>query len=248
MQRLRYNRGEPQERRPVTEPTCFSSASLQENKAKDEKNQTLVEKTEETQVLEEISTDFERMDTGSAVIRPPSALSFQGNVSENWRKWRQSFENYLLATGFNTKPEPRQIALLLTVIGEEANEKYDTFELSETEKVEIKSVLGKFESYCSPKKNESVESYFFFSRNQKEGESNTEYITELKRLSASCGFKDLQDRLIRDKIVWGVLDNTLKEKLLKEEDLTLEKCIKICQTVEITDHQLKSMENIEKKN
>lgn len=71
----------------------------------------------------------------------------------------------------------------------------------------------------------------------------SEYILALRKLSASCGFGNLQDRLIKDKIVCGVRDSRLKERLLKEDNLTLDTCVKICQAVELAENRLKSMEN-----
>ena len=44
---------------------------------------------------------------------------------------------------------------------------------------------------------------------------------ELKKLSPGCEFDNLQDSLIKDMIVCGTKDNSLRERLLRECDLTL---------------------------
>lgn len=60
------------------------------------------------------------------------------------------------------------------------------------------------------------------SRNQTESESVEEFITGLK---LSCNFGELTDSIIRDRIVMGVRDKGLGEKLVGEVDLSVEKAI-----------------------
>ena len=50
-------------------------------------------------------------------------------------------------------------------------------------------------------------------------------MTELNKLSSECEFDNLHDSLIKDVIVCGTKDNSLRERLLRECDLTLSKAI-----------------------
>lgn len=36
-------------------------------------------------------------------LPPPSTLSLEGNLKENWRRFSQAFEIYLIASGINEK-------------------------------------------------------------------------------------------------------------------------------------------------
>ncbi|GFO36837.1 retrovirus-related pol polyprotein from transposon 17.6 [Plakobranchus ocellatus] len=47
-----------------------------------------------------------------------------------------------------------------------------------------------------------------------------EFVTELKRCSANCEFRELKDSLIRDRIVCGI-----RSSQLRDSDLTLDKAI-----------------------
>ena len=58
-------------------------------------------------------------------------------------------------------------------------------------------------------------------------------------------FRDLKDSLIRDRIVLGVTDNHVRERLLRVPDLTLEKALEISRAAEATQSQLKQMQNIQ---
>ena len=88
-------------------------------------------------------------------IRQPDELVLSGNIAENWRKFMQEFELYMLAAGYDEKPSKQKIALLLHVSSKQAIEVYNTFAFSEEEEGEYQSVIGKFDAYCNPKKNET---------------------------------------------------------------------------------------------
>lgn len=74
----------------------------------------------------------------------------------------------------------------------------------------------KFDTYCNPLKNESVERYKFNSHSQQSGETIYNYVTELKLLAAHCGYGALEESLIRERIefVCGIRDVNLRERLL----------------------------------
>lgn len=110
-------------------------------------------------------------------------------------------------------------------------------------KKKYETVLKKFEDYFVPIKNESVSSHIFFTRNQEPGEMFDAYLTELKKLSNDCNFGTLKDRLIRDRVVAGILDKRVKDRLLRETDLTLEKTIKICKSAELSEQHVKKFED-----
>ena len=53
-------------------------------------------------------------------LKPSSGLHLTRNLSESWRKFKQSFDIYSIASGFNSKEEEIQVASLLHMVGEEA--------------------------------------------------------------------------------------------------------------------------------
>ncbi|UYV73923.1 K02A2.6-like, partial [Cordylochernes scorpioides] len=173
----------------------------------------------------------------------PSELALHGNVAENWRRFKQRLMLYLEATEKATKPDKLKVAILLNFIGEEALEVFNTFHLKEDEAENFDLVINKFDDFCEPKKNVIFERFKFFSATQKDGESIDSFITELKGLSTSCEFESQKDSLIRDRIVYGIHDKVLKERLLREPNLTLLKAIEMCKTDKISKQQIKIMQN-----
>ena len=85
------------------------------------------------------------------------------------------------------------------------------------------------------------ERHKFNIRNQEENESIDQYVTELRTLASTCEFENLKDGLIRDRIVCGIRNQTLKKRLFREADLTLKKAVDICSAAEISREQVKSL-------
>ena len=62
------------------------------------------------------------------MLMPPDALDLDGsNVSDTWRKWKQNFELFSLASRLSLKDEGIQSATLLHMVGLDALEVYNTF-------------------------------------------------------------------------------------------------------------------------
>ena len=68
-----------------------------------------------------------------------------------------------------------------------------------------------------------------------------EFVNHIRKLALSCQFGTLREELIRDKLVLGISNKSTKLRLLREEDLTLNKAMNICRSSEIENIQLKSM-------
>ena len=114
-------------------------------------------------------------------LRPPSNLSFVGNLAENWRCWWQAFELYMVATGLNEKTETVRCATLLHVAGDDAIKVFNTFLFDTPEdKKKLDKVKEKFLQYCEPRKNLTYLRHLFFTRSQQIGESTDTYVTDLK--------------------------------------------------------------------
>ena len=82
--------------------------------------------------------------------------------------------------------------------------------------------MQKFEDYFIPKRNIIWERSKFHKRDQEEHESVEEFIRVLYKLTEHCEFQD-RDTQIRDRLVIGLKDKTVCQKLQLKEDLTLEK-------------------------
>lgn len=102
---------------------------------------------------------------------------------------------------------------------------YNTFNLTAEEEKKLDVVMSKFEDYCMPKKNVVFERYMFHKRVQKEGETFEQFLTDVKKLARTCEFNNMTDEMVRDRIVLGVHEASVQERLLRIEELTLQKAL-----------------------
>ena len=99
-------------------------------------------------------------------------------------------------------------------------------------------VHAAFDKYVCPKKNLTMMRFKFFMTYQKESQSMEEFIKEIQLKSRDCEFNEdenINDSLIRDRIICGMKDKKMQEKLLMAADdtkVTLEKVITACRAYE----------------
>lgn len=93
--------------------------------------------------------------------------------------------------------------------------------------------MKKFDEHCSPKKNYTYERYAFRSRVQSKGESFDSFLTDLKLKAKTCNFGTLNESVIRDQTVFEIHDKKIRERLLRETELTLYGAVKICHASEL---------------
>ena len=64
-------------------------------------------------------------------------------------------------------------------------------------------------------------------------------MTALKLMTWNCAFGTLEEELIRDRVFCGVASEKVKERLLRERDLTLDKAMDLCRAEEQAKKLLK---------
>lgn len=174
-------------------------------------------------------------------LPPPSQMDIRGNVIENWQFFKLQFENYSIATGLVGKDETIKVATFLSVIGKDCLKIYCSLDLAEDKKSNVKEIIKAFDTYFQPEKNVIYERYVFGSANQEPQENIEQYVGRLRHLASTCNYDNLESELIRDRLVLGVTDLSLRKKLLEDSKLTLTLAIDICRAHEATDNRLKKM-------
>ena len=165
-------------------------------------------------------------------LKQPDQMNFEGNIAEAWKSFYSAYTFYTQATGVDKKAEKVQCAVLLHVIGKDAQDVYKSFQFEDSEKDKIAPLVAKFEEVFLPKKNLTIERFQFNVAVQKPGQTCEAYFTELRNLAQTCEFGDLKESLIKDRIVIGINDKRLQERLLQCDDLTLKKAVEMCKARE----------------
>lgn len=173
-------------------------------------------------------------------ILPPSTLNLRANdLSNEWRRWIRSFEDYLLAidlVAVNKAAERRKLALFRHAGGEDVREVYFQMEfLDNSDQIieegkagrTFEDVVKRFSAYCNPRSMTIVQRLEFHSAKQ-DGEQLDVFLMRLRRLAEGCMFEGQRDSLIRDKLLFGLDDVGLRDRLMRESDdrLTLDYVVK----------------------
>ena len=125
---------------------------------------------------------------------------------------------------------------------------YESFNLSEVEKNDPDIIITKVEEFARGIVNETLERHKFFKRLHKDGECFDDFLTEVKLLSKNCNFCNTADcfgSLLRDRIVSGISRDDVREKLLAEKKLTLDKAVEICRSMEKAQDGVTELRKVE---
>ncbi|KAJ8393364.1 hypothetical protein AAFF_G00060860 [Aldrovandia affinis] len=141
------------------------------------------------------------------------------------------------------KDKKIQAATLRSVMGSECRHVYrHNLNLSVAGTGDPVVILDELEKYFKPAKNTIYERYVFGSCKQEEGESIDNFVTRLRERAATCEYGQLKDEMIRDKIVLGVANESIRRRLLREKGLTLITAIEMCRAAEQTDIRMRAMD------
>ena len=166
--------------------------------------------------------------------RPHKFLSPEANspqAADTWPKWLRRFDRYRVASGLNIKPQTEQLSTLLYAMGDSADDILQTLRLDE-ETVSYEEIKKSLNDYFAARRNTIVERARFNKRSQKPGESVDTFIQDLYTLADNCDYGTLKDDLIRDRIVVGVLDDSLSDRLQSKGTLTLAQTVQMSRQAE----------------
>ncbi|CAI9729972.1 Hypothetical predicted protein [Octopus vulgaris] len=130
------------------------------------------------------------------------------------------------------KPDKVKTSMFLTCIGSKGRDIHSTLDFdSPDEEMNLQTVIEKFDAYCEPRKNITFLRHKFFTCGQAEHQKFDEYVVELRQKAQQCEFGNLTDSLTKDILICGIRDMRLRERLLREPNLDLQKTIQaVCKS------------------
>lgn len=178
-------------------------------------------------------------------VQPPKPLKMTSDSAIQWKSWLQHYEWFERATGMYMKDEEMQISTFMTAIGTDWFELYNNFKPNETNN--LKRIKQKFSEHFLPKTNTAFETLVFNNIKQDANESFDDFLIRAQTQIKKCEFGNLEDRLLRDKIIIGVYSDKLRENLISESENNLEKVVSLCRASEVTSRQMATMQSLESK-
>ena len=166
----------------------------------------------------------------NVTIQPPEP--FDTKSPSTWPRWKKRFERYRIACSLNEKSGEMQVSTLIYIMGPEAEDILASFGLSDDESKEYDDVMNKFDGYFVQRKNPIFERAKFNQRVQAETETVDQFVTALYALVEHCDHEGLKEQMIRGRLVVGLRDSKLSERLQLDSDLDLKKALAMARNSE----------------
>ena len=177
--------------------------------------------------------------SGSFTIQPPDQFDFTNPLK--WEIWIRRFERFRIASGLHRTSSENQVNTLMYCMGEKSDDILQSLNLSEEEQDNYDAIKGGFQRFFIRKKNVIYERAVFNRRIQEKGESVDDFITALHKQADRCNYRDLKEELIRDRIVVGIANIKLSEKMQLDGGLTLETATDMAKVAETRKEQQASL-------
>lgn len=148
-----------------------------------------------------------------------SIEAFEGD-SASWTEYRERLQQYFEA---NDITEDKRRAVFLTCCGRQVYSLLRSLLApGSPATTELSVILDALDTHYSPKPSQTVARFKFNTRTRREGETVSDFIACLNRLSEECEYGTFRDSLLRDRIVCGINDAQMQTRLLELPDLTLD--------------------------
>lgn len=153
---------------------------------------------------------------------------------DNWNSYIDRLEQYFVV---NDVKDAMKVPILITLLGSDAYELLDN--LCTPVKPHAKKcneLVAIMKNHLQPKPSLLAERFKFRQCVQKNCDSVTDYVAELKKLSKECQFTadNLKENL-RDQFVCGLRSDSIRQVLFAEDDIQFDKAFKIATSMEAAE-------------
>lgn len=142
-----------------------------------------------------------------------------------WESWKAQLKNFITAAGITS--DARKRATLLNEGGKELTEVVGGLEEPGNT---FEETIKALDAYFRPRINPVYEAHILLSQVQKEDESIDAFVGRLRNRAKNCIFS--QENFVIAIIARGCQNPKLREKILGESNLTMEKVMKIARDIE----------------
>ena len=160
----------------------------------------------------------------TARIKPPRAIPIESLDYNYFLLWMSAFNDYVDLT--QTSPtSDLKIKLFLSVAGLDVRKLVGGLTPIDSK---FDSLIGSLKSHLKPAMNTVLCRHKFANCVQQPPESVSDFIVRLKQLAINCNFGDdtidtVDNQMIRDQLIRGLTEGSIREHLLTHSDLKLSK-------------------------
>lgn len=149
-------------------------------------------------------------------------------------KFNDWFTRLKYLFGLNKVKDEDKMAYLITLGGPVIFEEIKLlYPAGDFEKIAFEDLIAKLKNRLDKTDPDLVQRYKFSTRVQHPDETTEDFILALKLQAEFCDFENFKEKAILDRLIAGIIDKNLRQRLLSEEKLTLAAAEKIIATWEV---------------
>lgn len=179
-------------------------------------------------------------------IRPPKPLlvSSELDMAQEWTEWLEQYGNYFIASKIDQETPQVRKANFMAIVGRDTMKIVNNIEMTVTERADLDTVIEKLTAYFSPARNKTYERCQFHRIKQQQHEGFEDFLQKLQTHVKRCSYGTNADEFVMDQIVLGIHSDSTRQRLWTEDQLNLEKTIKICRAAERANKQINELQNV----
>ena len=159
---------------------------------------------------------------------------------EDWPQYVERMGHFFVANDINTAE--KKWAMFLAVVGPVTYKLlHNLLSPAKPGDKTYQELVATLTKHYSPTPSEMVQRFKFNTRVRKLGESVSTYIVELQSLAESCNYGSSLEAMLWDRLVCGINDERIKQRLLAEAKLTYAKALEISQGLETAAQNMKEL-------
>lgn len=154
------------------------------------------------------------------------------NAGIEWNTMKQRLQAHLKPNASSASQyhsSELQQPFLISIAAEQVQKIFNMYDVSYDEAVKFNKILQKIEDLCLPQFLIIYNRFRFFTCKQNGPEFNS-FLQQLLVWSDLCEFGDLKDILLKDCIISGISEESIRQHLLRTEQLDFDKTVDICRT------------------
>lgn len=161
------------------------------------------------------------------------------HVGKSFGNWVERFE--ILCALHNVTVDTKR-SWFISLSGEEVFDEIKLlFPKQDVNQLSYDDIIKKLKSRFDRTEPALMHRYKFYNRSQGIAESSENFVLAVKLLAENCNFREFKDEAVRDKLILGLRDKVLQQKLLMEDDVALDAVEKTIISTELAGKRVKDI-------
>ena len=169
-----------------------------------------------------------------------------GNLPDIWKRYKRTFEQFLVSTSKADKPHGVKVALLVPIIGQRGNDVIDSLTWNaDADRDKYDTVIDEFYSFCAPRIHVAAMTPKLLTVKRGQMERD-DYVTALHNCASDCnnlGGREQYERMTIQALLLDIENDRVRRQLFERQDFSLDETIATCRAMEVARKDLRAVQD-----